>query len=100
MFVQALTEAKLVETFKRVDPTGELFRQSSDEVAKTVTSSTVIDSTTIQSLMINPETNVVKTGSSDSSVFTIKAEMMEEGFFIRSIKDEESGQVRSIVEFE
>jgi hypothetical protein len=66
----------------------------------TVTAHTVVDSTTIQSLLINPETNVVKHGSSDTSVFTIKAEMLEEGFFIRSVRDESTGQVSQIVEFE
>jgi hypothetical protein len=65
-----------------------------------VTTNTVVDSTSIQSLLINPETNVVKSGSSDSSVFTIKAEMLEEGFFIRQIKDETTGQTRPVVEFE
>ena len=31
---------------------------------------------------------------------SVKAEMLEEGFFIRQIKDETSGQTRPVVEFE
>ena len=63
-------------------------------------SQTALDSTTIQSLLINPETNVVKNGSSDTSVFTLKAELLEEGFFIRSVRDDATGQTRPVVEFE
>jgi|SRR6185295_9454059 len=100
IFEQALTEQNLIEIYKRIDPKGELFTQSLDDVLKKVTTGTVIDSTAIESLLINPETNVVKNGSSDASVFTIKADMMEEGFFIRSIRDEDTGQVSPIVEFE
>lgn len=55
---------------------------------------------TLDGLLVNPETNVVKNGSSDASVFTIKAELMEEGMFIRSVKDEKTGVESRIVEFE
>ena len=65
-----------------------------------VTTATVVDRTPIQSLLVNPETNVVKNGSSDTSVFTLKAEMLEEGFFIRTVRDEATGQTRTVVEFE
>ena len=100
IFEQALTEADLLALYKKTNPNNELYRKSMDDVLSTVTANTVIDSTTIQSLLINPETNVVKNGSSDSSVFTLKAEMLEEGFFIRQIKDEAGGQTRPVVEFE
>ena len=39
-------------------------------------------------------------GSSDTSVFTLKAELLEEGFFIRSVRDEDTGAVTTVVEFE
>lgn len=100
MFEQALLERDLMAVYKKTNPNNELYRQSLDEVHKAVTTATVVNSTTIQSLLINPETNVVKNGSSDTSVFTLKAEMLEEGFFIRQIKDEASGQTRPVVEFE
>ncbi len=100
LFEQALVEQDLMAAYKKLNPGNELYRQSLDDVLRMVTTNTMVDSTTIQSLLINPETNVVKNGSSDTSVFTIKAEMLEEGFFIRQIKDEASGQTRPVVEFE
>ncbi len=100
LFEQTLIEERLMELYKKFNPGNELFRSSLDEVLKMVTSQTVIDSTSIQSLLINPETNVVKNGSNDTSVFTLKAELVEEGFFIRSLRDEATGQTRPVVEFE
>jgi len=100
IFEQALVEQDLMTAYKKTNPGNELYRQSLDDVLKTVTTNTVVDSTSIQSLLINPETNLVKNGSSDTSVFTIKAEMLEEGFFIRQIRDEDTGQTRPVVEFE
>jgi len=100
LFEQVLLEENLMELYKKFNPGNELFRQSLDEVLRVVTSQTVVDSTTIQSLLINPETNVVKNGSSDTSVFTLKAELLEEGFYIRSVRDETTGEVRTVVEFE
>lgn len=100
LFEQALVERDLMALYKKTNPNNELYRQSLEEVLKVVTTQTVVDSTTIQSLLINPETNVVKNGSSDTSVFTLKAEMLEEGFFIRTVRDEATGQTRPVVEFE
>jgi hypothetical protein len=100
IFERSLEEEGLIAIYKKTNPGNELYRQSMNDVLAMVTNGTVVDSTTIQSLLINPETNVVKNGSSDTSVFTIKAEMLEEGFFIRQIKDEATGQTRPVVEFE
>jgi hypothetical protein len=100
IFEQALTEGKLEEAYKKSNPNDELFQKSLDKFLTMVTTNTVIDSTMIQSLLVNPETNVVKNGSSDTSVFTIKAEMQEEGFFVHQVKDDSTGQTRQIVEFE
>jgi len=100
IFEKALTMESMFDAYKNLYPNNELFKQSLDDVLRMVTTNTVIDRTTIQNLLINPETNIVKNGSSDSSVFTIKVEMQEEGFFIREIKDEDTGQTRRIVEFE
>ena len=100
LFEQALLEQGLMAVYKKHNPGNELFKQSLDDVLKLVVSQTAVDSTTIQSLLINPETNVVKNGSSDTSVFTVKAELLEEGFFIRSVRDDATGQTRPVVEFE
>jgi hypothetical protein len=100
LFEQALTQQSLAEAYKKNYPNNELFQASLVSVLEAVNASTVIDSTNVQSLLVNPETNVVKNGSSDTSVFTIQAEMLEEGFFIRSMKDEETGAITQVVEFE
>ena len=55
---------------------------------------------TIERLMINAQTNVVKDGSSGTSVFTIKAELIEEGVIVKSVKDQQTGTESSVVEFE
>jgi hypothetical protein len=100
IFERALEERDLMALYKKTNPNNELYRSSLDDVLKAVTTATVVDRTTIQSLLVNPETNVVKNGSSDTSVFTLKAEMLEEGFFIRTVRDEATGQTRLVVEFE
>lgn len=100
IFQQTLVEEKLAEVYKAKYPNDDLFRASLADTLKTVTTNTVVDSTRIQSLLINPETNVVKNGSSDASVFTIRADMLEEGFYIRQVRDEDTGQTRPVVEFE
>ena len=100
IFERALIERELMELYKKSNPNNELYRSSLEDVLKAVTTATVVDRTTIQSLLVNPETNVVKNGSSDTSVFTLKAEMLEEGFFIRTVRDEATGQTRTVVEFE
>jgi len=99
MFRIALESESLSAVYRKRFPNNELLKQTTDTLTRYVTSRTVVESTSIQSLLINPETNVVKNGSSDTSVFTLKAEMLEEGFFIREITDE-SGQTRPVVEFE
>jgi hypothetical protein len=38
--------------------------------------------------------------STETTVFIIKAKIMEEGIFIRSIKDEDSNTEKQVVEFE
>ncbi len=81
------------------DPREQLLAQTGEEVLELVRSRTVIDKTQIDNLLINPETNVVKNGSTDSSVFTVSAELLEEAFYLRSVTDE-SGATSTIVEFE
>lgn len=70
------------------------------ELHAKVKASTVTARGTLESLLVNPETNVVKNGSNDASVFTIKAELMEEALFIKSVKDEKTGIESRVVEFE
>jgi len=100
IFEKALTEQKLEDDYKQSNRNNELLQKSLAQMLNIVVTNTVVDSTKIQSLLVNPETNVVKNDSSETSVFTIKADMQEEGFFIREVKDESTGQTRSVVEFE
>jgi hypothetical protein len=43
--------------------------------------------------------HVVEKGSTDSSVFTVAAELLEEGFYLRTMR-QETGETTEIVEFE
>lgn len=100
IFEQALARQRLLEVYKKTNPNNELLNASMADVLQMVVTNTVVDSTTLQSLLINPETNIVKEGSTDTTVFTLKAELLEEGFFIRQIRDEESSGTHPVVEFE
>jgi hypothetical protein len=96
----SLKENDLFDLYEKHNPKDELLRKTTDRISDWVTSNTVVERTTIDNLLINPETNVVKNGSNDTSVFTISAKMLEEGFYIHSIKDENTGGERPIVEFD
>jgi hypothetical protein len=99
IFNTILVEKKLEELYKKNYPNNELYISTSKEILNEVNVQTIIDKSKIESLLVNPETQVVKTGSSDTSVFTIKAKITEEGLFVRSIK-EEDGTIKKIAEFE
>jgi hypothetical protein len=100
IFDTAVKEAGLSEAYQKQNPNNELFDQSVAEIINTINTHTVIAKTQIESLLVDPETNVVKNGSSDSSVFTLQAELNEEGFFIKSVKDANTGLQGLIVEFD
>jgi hypothetical protein len=100
IFEQALARQRLLEVYKKTNPNNELLNDSLADVLQVVVNNTVVDSTTLQSLLINPETNIVKDGSTDTTVFTLKAELLEEGFFIRQIRDEETTETHPVVEFD
>lgn len=100
IFEQTLIENRLLDVYKRTNPRNELLTKTTAELLDSVNANTVIERTTIDSLLVNPETNAVKNGSSDASVFTIKAELLEEGVHVRSVKDEATGETKPVVEFE
>lgn len=79
---------------------GELLSRALAELLAKVRGSMVTGRGTVEGLLVDPETNVVKNGSSDASVFTIKAELMEEALYIRSVRDEKTGVESRVVEFE
>lgn len=95
-----LNERKLVELYQKYSPNNELSKQAYTEILAGIKGAVVVDKVGIDNLLVDPETNLIKNGSDASSVFTIKAELIEEGFFVRSVRDDTTGQVSQIVEFE
>jgi hypothetical protein len=100
IFEQTLRETGLTEVHRRTDPANELLARSTNELLGTVQANTSISRSRIDSLLVDPETHSVKSGSTDMTVFTIKAELLEEGVQIRSARDESTGEARPVVEFE
>ena len=77
-----------------------MFLQTLTEITNTIKQNTYATSTKIDNLLVDPETNVVKNNSTDSTVFLINAKIMEEGIFVRSIKNTENDGITKVVEFE
>lgn len=96
---QGLVEVGLIEEWARADPGRDLLRSSQAAVASRLKAHIVVDRTTLESLLVNPETTPVKDGSSEASVFTLRAELVEEGFYLRSVKDG-TGHTSTVVEFD
>lgn len=99
-FNKKLEEYKLMEEYKKQFPENQLAIKLTSEIVEKVKANTVITKTKITNLLVDPETNIVKNGSTDTTVFTIKAKIMEEGIFVKSITDDDSGKEKNIVEFE
>jgi hypothetical protein len=99
VFRAALAGGRLVTYYLEREGESDLLRRTTVDVLAYVRDRTVVSSTEIESLLVNPETNVVKGGSNESSVFVVSAEMLEEGFYLHSVKDDE-GNVSQVVEFD
>lgn len=100
LLARALDAAGQLANYKAQNPKDELGLQALATVTAAIKAAIVVKETTITNLLVSPETNSVKNGSNESSVFTIKAEVLEEGFFIKSIRDDDTGEERQIVEYE
>jgi hypothetical protein len=100
IFTQRIQEARLAEEYKKHFPNNELFKQTLIEVTEKVKQNTIVSQTKITNLLVNPETNVVKNGSNENSVFIVKAKITEEGIFIKTIRDKDTGEEKQITEFE
>lgn len=86
--------------YARQNPNNELFKQTMSVLTASIkTNFGAARKATIDTLLVNPETNVIRTGGDAASVFTIRAELMEEGLFVKSFTDE-SGAESHVVEFE
>ncbi len=73
---------------------------STVEVLQLIRSRTPVDRATIRGVLVDPLTSNVRREGSDSSTFTITAELVEEGFYLRSLTDDATGQTRPLVDFE
>ena len=100
IFNKKIEENNLLADYKIQNPSNELFVQTLGEVIQTIKANTIVSSTKMDNLLVDPETNAVKNASTDNSIFIIKAKIMEEGVFIRSIRDENSDKEKQVVEFE
>lgn len=99
IFQAALVENKLVDAYKKRDPANQLFEATFREVSKAIKERTTVDGVKIQNLLINPETSILENGASGTSIFTVLAEMTEDGFFLKTVRDA-NGVESKIVEFE
>jgi hypothetical protein len=94
-------EAKrLGDEYKKLFPKDELLVDSLARVQSFVTAHTVVDRVRMENLLVNPETNVIKTLGNEFSVFTVTAKISEEGVFVKSIKDDRGKTTSAAVEFE
>ncbi|MVT09594.1 hypothetical protein [Chitinophaga tropicalis] len=100
IFNAAITEHNLLAEYRAQYPQNEMFKQALQEVIQKIKDNTVVSQSKMENLLVNPETNVVKSGSTDATVFTIKAKIMEEGVFVKTVKNEETGEEELLVEFE
>jgi len=99
IFRRYLDMVQWLAFYEQHDPRHDILIQTTSELTSLILGRIVIDQSSIENLLINPETNVVKDGSTDTSVFTITAELTEEGFFLHTVTDD-AGRVQQIVEFE
>lgn len=100
LFDRKLTDTGLYAAYRSLYPNGELFTQTTTEVLTYVRNNTVVMRSEIENLLVNPETQNVKDGSNENSVFTVKAKIVEDGVFIKEITDGNGVVQDRIVEFD
>jgi hypothetical protein len=87
IFNLKLEETRLLEDYKQQNPTNQLFNKMLENIVAAVKKSILIVQSKIDNLLVTPKTNVVRNEASETSVFTIKARIIEDGLFIRSMTD-------------
>lgn len=100
VFDRVLEEAQLLDPQEAGPDLRRLRETTTREVLDLVRGKTVVGRTTIESLLVDPVTSTVNRESAGGSVFNVTAELVEEGFQLRTIRDESTGQDRTIVDFE
>jgi len=97
---RALSLNNIPSELTKLKPVADVLSRALTALTEALRGKIVVPKATIERLLINPETNVVKGGSSDATVFTIKAELIEEGLLIKQVRDDATGAESSVVEFE
>ena len=100
MFHKKIEEHNLLADYNRLYPNNELFISNRNEILAEIMRNTVVSKTKIDNLLVSPETNIIKNEGDAISVFTIQAKITEEGLFIKTMKDQETGKENKVVEFE
>jgi len=100
IFNATITQYNLLSEYRAQYPGNEMFNEVLQEIIQKIKDNTLVSQSKMENLLVNPETNVVKNGSSDATVFTIKAKIMEEGLFVKTVKNETTGGEELLVEFE
>jgi hypothetical protein len=100
VFDLACAESPLLVEHRDSDVIGKQREQSTRGVVELVRARTVLDRVQVEQLLISPLTEVVRTVGDPSCVLSVKAELVEEGFFLRQVQDSESGTTHTIVDFE
>lgn len=100
LFDRKLTDTGLYTAYSSLYPNGELFTQTAAEVLAYVRNNTVVMKSEIENLLVNPETQTVKDGSNENSVFLVKAKIVEDGVIIKEVTDENGVVQDRIVEFD
>jgi hypothetical protein len=96
---RAIRDADGVEVSEDDGDARRLMSVSIADVIDLVRSGTVVNRTDVETLVVEPRTTRVRDEASDASVFTITAEIVEEGFYLRTLRDDQ-GAERRIVDFE
>jgi hypothetical protein len=99
-FKSRLDTVSLLADYQKQYPDNLLFTRTLAEVQNLIKQNIVVDKTSITNLLVDPETNVVKNTASDATIFQINAKIVEEGIFIKSVKDANTNQITKVVEFE
>lgn len=100
IFQNRFAAKRLTNDYKRLYPNDELFVATLAKVQDFVLRHTIVDRVKMENLLVNPETNMVKTLGNDSSILTIMAKISEEGVFVKTLKDRNGQVTSSEVEFE
>lgn len=100
IFNKKIEEHALLADYRQQNPNNELFNLTRNEILAEIRRNTIITKSKIENLLVSPETNIVKNESNEVSIFTIRARIMEEGLFIKTMKDVDTGHETKVVEFE